>query len=315
MALAALQVRRAAATLAVDVVHANSVRAGIVCGLARPAVPVVVHVRDCLPAGAATRTTMRLIRSTATVIVANSEYTASWVRAVAPGARVEAIHNGVDLARFDPARIDRAAVRARLGVAESTVLLGVVAQLSPWKGQDTAIEALAMLREQGTDARLALVGTARFVASATRFDNEAYVRDLRSLAIRIGVSDSVMWLGECEDVPELIRAFDLLLVPSWEEPFGRTVIEAMALEVPALATSAGGPAEILAGGRGGVLLPPREPAAWARAAAALAADPVRRAALGRQGRERVEAEFALPAQTGAMVELYGRVSGGDEKIR
>ena len=61
------------------------------------------------------------------------------------------------------------------------------------------------------------------------------------------------FLGEREDVPELIRALDILLLPSWEEPFGRALIEAMALEVPVIATSVGGPAEILDDGREGFL--------------------------------------------------------------
>ena len=56
-------------------------------------------------------------------------------------------------------------------------------------------------------------------------------------------------------MPELVRALDILLLPSWEEPFGRALIEAMALDVPVIATSVGGPAEILDDGREGLLLP------------------------------------------------------------
>jgi glycosyltransferase involved in cell wall biosynthesis len=250
---------------------------------------------------------MRLIGSTATTVVANSEYTARWARTIAPNTHAEVVYNGVDLSRFDPARIDRAAARASIGVSEpATLLLGVVAQLSPWKGQDTAIETLAGLLEQGVDARLALIGTARFVASSTRFDNQAYVRRLRALADERGVADSVLWLGEREDVAELIAALDLLLLPSWEEPFGRAVIEAMALEVPVLATLLGGPSEILAGG-GGILLPPRVPADWVRAAGELAADPARRMSLGRRGRERVERDFTLARHVESVLEVYRRV--------
>jgi glycosyltransferase involved in cell wall biosynthesis len=311
MAIAAGQVRRAVAALGTDVVHANSIRAGIVCGLARPRAATVVHIRDCLPAGRVSVATMKLIAATAGVAVANSEYTARWARTVAPRIRVEVVHNGVDLARFDPARIDRDAARHAVGAREPTLLLGVVAQLSPWKGQDTAIEALAGLLEQGVDAHLALIGAARFVASATRFDNEAYVSRLKRLAEERGVADRVLWLGEREDVAELIRALDLLLLPSWEEPFGRAVIEAMALEVPVLATEVGGPAEILAGEHGGLLLDPRDPPAWARAAAALAAAPERRAELGRLGRERAEREFTLERHAGSILAVYERTLGRD----
>ncbi|HWJ50541.1 MAG TPA: glycosyltransferase family 4 protein, partial [Solirubrobacteraceae bacterium] len=202
MSLAALQVHRAARRHRADVVHANSIRAGIELGLAHvsPAASIV-HVRDCLPPGAMTSATMRLIAGTATTVVANSHYTAGTVRAAAPNARLEVVHPAIDLAAFDPARIDRSAARERLGPAGTRcVLMGVVAQLSPWKGQDTAIEALRMLREQDVDAHLLLIGSAKFVASSTRFDNEAYVAGLKRLVADARLEDRVSWLGERDDV-------------------------------------------------------------------------------------------------------------------
>ena len=100
MSAAAWQVRRASARHSAEVLHANSIRAGIVLGLARaPRVATVVHVRDCLPAGALSTATMRLIAATATTVVANSRYTAQAMRASAPGAVIEVVHNPVDLAR------------------------------------------------------------------------------------------------------------------------------------------------------------------------------------------------------------------------
>ena len=99
--------------------------------------------------------------------------------------------------------------------------------------------ARAAVRSEGVDAHLLLIGSAKFVARATRFDNEAYVARLRALVADAGLQDRVSWLGEREDVPELVRALDVLLLPSWEEPFGRALIEAMALGVPVLATDVG----------------------------------------------------------------------------
>ena len=188
------------------------------------------------------------------------------------------------------------------------MLLGVVAQLSPWKGQDTAIEALRLLCRDGVDAHLLLIGSAKFVARATRFDNEAYVARLRSLIADAGLEDRVSWLGEREDVVELVRALDALLLPSREEPFGRAVIEAMALEVPVLATSVGGPAEIISDGREGYLLAPGEPAAWAAAVRRIAEQPQLRRELGRAGRERAREAFGLDRHAEAMLEVYRRAS-------
>jgi L-malate glycosyltransferase len=317
MTAAAAQVSRTAARHGIELVHANSIRAGIVVGLAHRSpmpglrlprsLPTIVHVRDVLPPGAASRATLRLIAATATTVVANSAYTAAAVHAVAPGARLQVVHNPVDLARFDPAALTRASARARLGEAgKRRVLLGVVAQLSPWKGQDTAIEALGALRREGIDAQLLLIGSAKFVERATRFDNEAYVSALHELAAREGVAERVSWLGEREDVPALIRALDMLLLPSWEEPFGRAALEAMALEVPVLATGVGGPREIVEDGREGLLLAPREPARWAGAIARLAEDPELAARMGRAGRERVRREFTTERHARAMLDVYER---------
>ena len=137
---------------------------------------------------------------------------------------------------------------------------------------------------------------------------------MEALVSELGLDDVVVFTGEREDVPEVLRAIDVLLVPSWEEPFGRTVIEAMAMEVPVLATSEGGPAESIREGVEGHLLPPRDPAAWVEPAARLLADPQLRAEMGRAGRVRATEGFssqvlcrpagrALPA--GARVQLIG----------
>jgi L-malate glycosyltransferase len=307
MSLAALQVRRLARRHGVDLVHANSIRAGIVLGLARlSARATVVHVRDCLPPGPLTTASLRLI-ATATTVVANSRYTARSVQAAAPSAHLQVVHNPVDLARWDPARIDRDAARARLGTAgQRQLLLGVVAQLSPWKGQGTAIEALRLLRDEGIDAHLLLIGSAKFVARATRFDNEAYVAGLRARVAEAGLEDRVSWLGEREDVPELVRALDIMLLPSLEEPFGRALIEAMALGVPVISTDVGGPPEIIEQGREGYLLSPHEPAAWAQAIRRIAESPDRGREMGLAGRRRVEAAFTAEHHAAAMLEIYER---------
>jgi glycosyltransferase involved in cell wall biosynthesis len=308
MAIAASQVRRAASRHRAEIVHANSIRAGIVLALACMRRRVrIVHVRDCLPPGRLSTATLRLIAASATTVIANSRYTADSVRAAAPRARLEVVYNAVDLARFDPSELDRAAARARLGEdGTRPVLLGVVAQITPWKGQDTAIEALRLLREDGVDAQLLLVGAAKFVAAATRFDNEDYVARLRALIERAGLGERVSWLGERDDVAAIVRALDVLLLPSWEEPFGRAAIEAMALEVPVVATTVGGPAEIVEDGREGYLADPREPREWADAVRDVLQSADRGAAMGRAGRERVERKFTIAQHVEAIRAVYER---------
>jgi L-malate glycosyltransferase len=308
--VAAGEIRRAARNHRAVLIHANSVRAGIALGLTHSSAATVVHVRDCLPPGRASSTAMRLVGATATTVVANSVYTAGSVLDLAPSAQVEVVHNPVDLGRWDPARIDRVHARAGLkGVRPRALLLGVVAQLTPWKGQDTAIEALRLLRQQGVDAHLLLIGSAKFLSPSARFDNEAYVNELRQRVSAAGLEDRVSWLGEREDVPELVSALDVLLLPSWEEPFGRALIEAMAVRVPVVATSVGGPPEIVSDGQEGFLVAPREPEAWAEAIARFAMSPKLGQEMGRAGRARVEAAFSLEHHVNSMLDVYERALG------
>ncbi len=308
--VAAGEIRLAAQRHRAVLIHANSVRAGIALGLTHSAAATVAHVRDCLPAGRVSATTMRLVASTATTVVANSAYTAGSVRQLAPKAEVEVVHNPVDLAHWDPARIDSVHARARLReVRPRALLLGVVAQLTPWKGQDTAIAALELLRRQGVDAHLLLIGSAKFLSPSTRYDNEAYVAELHRQVAAAKLEDRVSWLGEREDVPELVSALDALLLPSWEEPFGRALIEAMALRVPVVATNVGGPPEILTDGCEGFLVDPRDPEAWAAAIRRFAENPALGREMGRAGRLRVERAFSLDRHVNSMLDVYERALG------
>jgi glycosyltransferase involved in cell wall biosynthesis len=298
----AVAVRRLSAAADADVVHANSIRAGIVTAGARllGAPPTLVHVRDRLPPGRAASLSLATIVRGNDLVVANSRYTAASMPA-RPSIRV--VSNPVDLDRFDARRADRDGVRASLNLRDDRAVLAVIAQITPWKGQDDAIRLTRLLRDRGHRVRLLVVGAATFVGDATRYDNRAYRARLDRLVDELGLRDDVVFTGQREDVPAVLSATDVLLVPSWEEPFGRTVIEGMAMGVPVVATSAGGPAEIVTHGDDGVLVAPRRPDLWAEAVGDLLARPQRRAEIAQRGR-RTAATFGRDRHVAAIVELY-----------
>src|SRR6185436_13185260 len=95
-------------------------------------------------------------------LVTNSDYTKSLLRLPRRHRPVVTIHSGVDLSRFDPGQVDRAAARAQLGVPADAIVLGLVGQLTPWKGQLDAVETVALLRKRGRPVKLVLVGSMRF---------------------------------------------------------------------------------------------------------------------------------------------------------
>ena len=310
MGRASLQVRIAAAQVKADLVHANSIRAGIIATAALPgrSRPTVVHVRDCLPSGTLSGLTLRAI-SRADALIANSTYTKSTLGPAKARARV--VHNAVDLSRFDRLRLSRADARARLGLGEGQPILAVVAQITPWKGQMDAIAIANTLLRSHPDLHLLLVGSPKFDSAATRYDNTAYFELLRQRVLDLGLMDSVHFLGERDDVPEILRAVDLLLVPSWEEPFGRAIIEAMASGVPVAATNVGGPPEILGEPECGLLLPPREPRIWADAIGRLLGDPAQLQTMGERGQAAARSRFCVKSHVNEIVALYESVIGAD----
>jgi glycosyltransferase involved in cell wall biosynthesis len=270
LGLATARVRRLAARRRIDLIHANTLRSGLVAAAARRAggPPLAAFVHDALAAGAAARVTSSVIGSQAAVLFANSAYSAERFGLAGDDPRRRVVFNPVDLARFDPVRHDAAAARARLDLGPDDLVLAVIAQVTPWKGQREALQTLDALRRTHPRARLLLVGEAKFVARATRYDNPAYLEELRRLVRDRGLEAHVHWLGERADVAAILAAVDVLLVPSWGEPFGRVVVEGMAMGCLVAATSVGGPAEVIEPGVDGLLLEPRQPQQWADAIAA-----------------------------------------------
>jgi len=212
-----------------------------------------------MPVGRTADLVRDFLRPRVAEIFANSRYTAEHFSNGAPRPPVRVVYNAVDLGRFDPATIDRTRAREALGLAPDVHALGVVSQITPWKAQDDAIRILASVRSAGLNARLLVVGDAKFTVGSIRYDNEVFESSLRELVRELGVEEHVDFLGDRRDVPEILSALDLVLVPSWEEPFGRIVIESMAMETPVIATNVGGPGEILDPQEAGLLLPPQSP--------------------------------------------------------
>lgn len=303
-------------------IHANSVRAGIVACVGRilylHRAPVMVHVRDCVPHNAIGRGIRLLVHAGAVRIIANSQYVARHF-ALTPAmlAKTRIVHNGVDLSQFDPNGLDAAhllALRVALGVPAGAPALAVVGQITPWKGQEEAVRALALVIRRHPAARLLVVGGLKFTQGSARYDNRAYADRLRSLAQELGLEQHVLFAGERSDIPTIMALCDAVLVPSWEEPFGRTVIEGMAMARPVIATTIGGPAEIITHGRNGLLVPPRDTEALAAAILRVLDDPVEARQLGRRARTHAERHFSAEAHATAILGVYAEVLGAPHPV-
>jgi glycosyltransferase involved in cell wall biosynthesis len=289
-----------------DIVHANSVRAGLISGLAcrirRRG--LVVHIRDCLPESHTTKLIRRRIARDADQLVAVSEYVAARFRTGLPGfdAALHVIDNPVDLRRFRPMDAGPSSLGTRP--------LLVVGQITPWKGHDTVIHALQDIQLDHPGMQLHIVGAVKFAGAATRLDNPAYLGQLNRLVEELELGASVKFLGERDDVPDIMARAAAVLVPSWEEPFGRTVAEAMAVGTPVVATNVGGPAELIDDGVTGLLVPPGEPARWSAAVGWILGHPERAHEMSRKASVVAHRRFAPNAHSAAMLAVYASLRRG-----
>jgi glycosyltransferase involved in cell wall biosynthesis len=208
------------------------------------------------------------------------------------------IPNPVDLSRFQPELYDRELYRNEWGVDEKTVLLGLVGRIDPTKGQKETIAALPAILARNPDLKLVIIG------EITVGHKSDFLQELKSLVKQLGVEQSVIWAGFKSDVPAVLRALDIFIMPSYKESFGKVLIEAMAMKIPVISTNKGGPPEILSQGECGLLVPPCESAPIAEAVLQyLENDQLRRDMIDK-GRRKVEDYYSLTSVLERLEKLY-----------
>ena len=212
-----------------------------------------------------------------------------------PASKIVHIYNGVDTTRFSPGPGER--VRARLGLSVDQPVIGTVARLDPVKDQPGLLRAFALAVRQEPEAVLLIVGDGPCRPA------------LEALAGSLGVRRSVQFLGERSDVPDLLRAMDVFVLPSIAEGISNTVLEAMATGLPVVATRVGGNPELVEDGTTGMLVPKEDPRALATALGAYLDDPALRNLHGKSSRERAVAVFDLQRMRRTYVDLYVGLAG------
>lgn len=258
----------------------------------------------------ATSAANRLVVRQATRVIVHSEYLAAQLRPFVGGPeRLVTLPNAVEIDRYRPDG-SGASVRRDLGIGPATPLVVMAGRLSQFKGQEDLIRAAALVRIRHPEVRIFIAGrdTGEF-AGAARGASSGFKARLQRLIDELGVGGQVTLLGYYPDLPALIGAADVMAMPSWEEPFGLVALEAMASGKPVVATAAGGVPEFVLDGETGLLVPPREPSALAAAIGELLADPDRSRAMGRRGRDHVEARHTAPMYADGMARaLRGALS-------
>ncbi len=292
----------------VDLVHTHTSKAGILGRLAArlAGVPHIVHTPHghYFVGGYAGRALTHLFvrlerwaaRFTDRIIgLTEQEIRDHVARGIGRPEQFVVIPSGIALPEFGTTA-DAPALRAALGLPASATVVGAVGRLEPIKGHRYLLEAVGRLAPRCPGLHLALVGDGELLA------------ELRRAAEHAGLAGRAHFLGWREDVPAVLHAFDLFALPSLNEGMGRALVEAMAAGLPIVASAAGGVPEVLAGGAAGLLVPPADAEALARAIETLLADPALRARLGAAARERA-GRYTVEASLRTLEALYDELLG------
>lgn len=202
------------------------------------------------------------------------------------------IYNGIDFEIFRNSAPSRESVRKELGLDKNTLGIIVVANLIPYKGHEDFLRALGHIKSL-KPLHVYCVGQDHGIQAS-----------LITLAGKLGVSKPVTFLGRRSDVPSLMAAMDMFIMPSHEEGFSNALLEAMLSGLPIIATRVGGNAEALEDGRLGLLVAPHDPFSLAVAMNRLMSDVKMRQSFGELAKKTVQQKYSVEALVSAHIKLY-----------
>jgi glycosyltransferase involved in cell wall biosynthesis len=206
---------------------------------------------------------------------------------------VSVVHSGVDLSRFG--RYERRDHRAEFGLADDTPVIGNIAALADHKGHRYLLDAVPLVLERHPEARFFICG-----------EGELW-DDLHAQRARLGLDREVTFTGFRRDVPSLLEFFDVFAMSSHLEGLNTSILDALAMRKPVVATNAGGIPEIVRDGQTGLLVPPRDPPSLAQAICRLIDDPGEARRLAQAGRALVEREFTCDSMVEGTLAVYREV--------
>ena len=216
--------------------------------------------------------------------------------------RVKVIKLGLDFDRFDPEKVDARSQRALWGADDETTVIGLVGRIDPAKGQETFIKAAAGLMRTlpGKKIKFVIVGEETLGSSGT------FLEDLKKIVNQFGLDESVVFAGFQENIPEVMRAFDLFVMPSRQEAFGLVAIEAMAMECPIIISSGGSASEIVGNQEFGLTVRSEDAFDLQSRMRTLLDHPSLCAQMGKRARQHVVAHYDRGLRLKQTLDLYVR---------
>lgn len=254
-------------------------------------IPFIYHSRVIESAGIIER----ILAKMSTRIIVISEAVRKKFRWIKNEEKIVKIYNGVDLKNFNP-EISGQGIREEFGIPPEAMVIGTVGNLIPWKGHKYFLQAAKEIKDK-VKAKFIIVGE-------DLTDKKKYKKELEVMAEDLGIRDDLIFTDFREDIPQIMAAFDIFVLPSINEPFGRVLIEAMACGKPVVATEGGGVPEIVKDAQTGILVPMENPSAISKAVISLLEDNKRAKELGLSGRKRAEDFFGIETNVKQTENLY-----------
>jgi glycosyltransferase involved in cell wall biosynthesis len=301
---------RKIAELKPDIVHSNAMKSHLfVSAGGLKTCPLVWHVRDFLRTRPLMIRLLRMVSSSASRAIGISEAVAKDIRESLPGLPVEVMYDGINVDLFTPGpgngeELDRLA--GLPPAASGTVRVGLVATYARWKGHDLLIEAASRIATQ-TPFRVYIIGGPIYTTKGSQFSEE----ELRSLVSRHGLEDRIGFIPFQPDPAEIYRSLDIVVHTSTKpEPYGRTIVEAMAASRPVVISNDGGAAELFREGFDGVGFTLGSADSLSGAIARLIDDPATRERLASNARNTAIERFHRDRLGSQVLRLYESVLEG-----
>ena len=208
------------------------------------------------------------------------------------------IYDGIKTEAFERADLQESKeLKRKLGIESDAPVIGMIARFHRAKGHSYLMEAMPYILDQFPKAKVLLIGGGELRPT------------IKEKVQKLGLTDSIIFTGIRQDIPRILSALDLFVLPSLWEGLGIAILEAMAAGLPVVATRVGGIPEVVEDRVTGLLVPPRDPEALAKAIIALLQDRERAKDMGRAGRERVEKHFSVERMVQQTEALYEELIG------
>lgn len=215
--------------------------------------------------------------------------------------QIEIVNLGLDFERFDPEKVDAGRQRAEWGADADTIIIGLVGRIDPAKGQGTFIKAAAgLMKRLEKDKPLKFL----IVGEETLGNDSGYIEDLKAMVAQFNLETSVHFTGYLENIPEVMQAFDLFVMPSKQEAFGLVAIEAMAMECPIIISSGGSAREIVGQEEFGLLTRPDDAFDLQQRLRELIEDEGLRIRMGQDARAHVKSKYDRRLRLQRTLQVY-----------